>query len=80
MLEIIFNIQTVFLSVLSYLLVWLMNLFLFQQGRPGCGETEAHAILDRFVELGGNFIDTADMYQNGLSESIIGNWLEKYVV
>lgn len=34
-------------------------------------------MLDRFVELGGNFIDTADIYQFGLSETIIGNWLLK---
>jgi len=46
------------------------------QGRPGCDEKEAHAIMDRFIELGGNFIDTADMYQNGLSETIVGNWLK----
>jgi len=29
------------------------------------------------VEAGGNFIDTADIYQFGLSEIIIGNWLVK---
>lgn len=47
------------------------------QGRPGCNEEESHKILDRFVELGGNFIDTADLYINGVSETIIGNWLKK---
>ena len=29
------------------------------------------------MEAGGNFIDTADIYQFGLSEIIIGNWLVK---
>jgi len=48
-----------------------------KDGLAQCSETESHAILDRFVELGGNFIDTADVYQQGLSEEIIGNWLSK---
>ena len=50
-----------------------------QAGRPSCQEKEAHAILDRFVEMGGNFIDCADMYQFGQSEEIVGRWLKKYV-
>ncbi|MDO9590549.1 MAG: aldo/keto reductase [Microcella sp.] len=32
-------------------------------------------ILDRFVELGGTFIDTADAYAGGRSEIMIGNWM-----
>ena len=35
----------------------------------------SHAQLDRFVEAGGNFIDTADVYSAGVSEQIIGRWL-----
>jgi aryl-alcohol dehydrogenase-like predicted oxidoreductase len=35
----------------------------------------AHAQLDRFVERGGNFVDTADVYSRGISEEIIGRWL-----
>ena len=31
--------------------------------------------LDRFVEAGGNFLDTADVYSHGGSEEIIGRWL-----
>jgi aryl-alcohol dehydrogenase-like predicted oxidoreductase len=38
-------------------------------------EQTAHAQLDRFVEHGGNFIDTADVYSRGRSEEIIGRWL-----
>ncbi len=35
----------------------------------------AHAILDRYIELGGNHVDVADTYGNGLAERIVGNWL-----
>jgi aryl-alcohol dehydrogenase (NADP+) len=38
-------------------------------------EEVSHAQLDRFVERGGNFIDTANVYSRGLSEEIIGRWL-----
>ena len=34
-------------------------------------------ILDRFVELGGNFIDTANAYSEGQSEEIIGEWMKE---
>lgn len=33
------------------------------------------AILDRYAELGGSFIDTADSYAGGRSEIMIGNWM-----
>jgi aryl-alcohol dehydrogenase (NADP+) len=36
------------------------------------GEEAAHAQLDRFVEAGGNFIDTANVYSRGVSEEIVG--------
>jgi aryl-alcohol dehydrogenase-like predicted oxidoreductase len=38
-------------------------------------EQTAHQMLDRFVEAGGTFIDTADVYGRGVSEEIIGRWL-----
>lgn len=38
-------------------------------------EKVAHEQLDRFVERGGNFLDTADVYSGGESEKIIGQWL-----
>jgi aryl-alcohol dehydrogenase (NADP+) len=38
-------------------------------------EKVAHAQLDMFVEAGGTFVDTADVYSNGESERIIGRWL-----
>jgi aryl-alcohol dehydrogenase (NADP+) len=37
-------------------------------------EAGAHAQLDRFVEVGGTLVDTADVYSGGLSEQIIGAW------
>lgn len=42
-----------------------------------CTEETAFAILDAFVAAGGNFIDTADVYQKGESERILGRWLKK---
>ncbi len=38
-------------------------------------EPTSHRLLDQYVAAGGNFIDTADVYSAGLSESIIGRWL-----
>ncbi len=38
---------------------------------------ESHTILDRFVDAGGNFVDTADVYSQGTSEQIIGDWLKR---
>ena len=38
-------------------------------------EKTAHGQLDLFVERGGNFVDTADVYSGGRSEVIIGRWL-----
>lgn len=46
-------------------------------------ERASHAMLDFFVDRGGNFLDTADMYSNwapnnpgGVSERIIGTWMK----
>jgi aryl-alcohol dehydrogenase-like predicted oxidoreductase len=38
-------------------------------------EPASRAMLDRFLEIGGNFIDTANVYAEGRSEEIIGRWL-----
>ncbi|WP_395646562.1 aldo/keto reductase [Terricaulis sp.] len=47
-------------------------------------EATSHAVLDAFVDLGGNAIDTADVYsawapghEGGESERVIGAWLKK---
>src|SRR6266478_7180527 len=39
------------------------------------GETTAGKILDRFIEVGGNFLDTANVYAAGASEEILGRIL-----
>jgi aryl-alcohol dehydrogenase-like predicted oxidoreductase len=43
----------------------------------GSTEEESHAIIDRFCELGGNFLDTANFYTKGHSELIIGDYVNK---
>ena len=40
-------------------------------------QAAAHAILDTYVEAGGDFIDTADVYTGGASEEIVGRWLSQ---
>ena len=46
-------------------------------GMPGwgCEEAESLALIDRFLEAGGNFIDTADAYSGTISEEICGKAL-----
>lgn len=41
----------------------------------GSSVEESEAVLDRYLELGGNFIDTANAYTKGHSEKIIGDHL-----
>lgn len=43
-------------------------------------ERATTGILDRFVELGGSFIDTADSYAGGRSEIMIGNWMRRRAI
>jgi aryl-alcohol dehydrogenase-like predicted oxidoreductase len=38
-------------------------------------ETTSGAMLDRFLDAGGNFVDTADVYSDGVSEEITGRVL-----
>ncbi|MBL0212460.1 MAG: aldo/keto reductase [Myxococcales bacterium] len=46
--------------------------------KVGSDEDTSHAVLDRALEKGINFVDTADVYgQDGLSERVLGNWFEK---
>ena len=47
-------------------------------------EPQSHAVLNAYTELGGNFIDTADVYSEwgeghvgGESETVIGNWMRE---
>lgn len=41
-------------------------------------EATSGAILEAFVEAGGTFLDTADVYSKGVSEEIIGRWLKSH--
>jgi len=40
-----------------------------------CSKETSFEILDTFTGLGGNFIDTANAYQNGESETRLGEWM-----
>jgi aryl-alcohol dehydrogenase-like predicted oxidoreductase len=42
----------------------------------GADEATAYALADRFVEAGGNFFDTSNIYNQGQSETMLGNWLK----
>jgi len=42
----------------------------------GADEPAAHALADRFVAAGGNFFDTSNTYNEGMSETILGAWLK----
>ena len=39
---------------------------------------ESHRMLDRFLEAGGTFIDTADTYSDGGSEETLAPWLARH--
>jgi aryl-alcohol dehydrogenase-like predicted oxidoreductase len=51
---------------------------------PGASKEEAKKIFDLFVSKGGNFIDTANVYQNGTSEKYVGEFIsserERFVI
>ena len=39
-------------------------------------EAASFAMMDDYAKAGGNFIDTADVYSTGASETIVGRWLK----
>jgi aryl-alcohol dehydrogenase-like predicted oxidoreductase len=43
----------------------------------GCSPAEAEAMIDEYLGRGGNFIDTANIYTNGHSEKILGDYLAR---
>lgn len=47
----------------------------FGAGRWGAEDATARAIFDRYVEAGGNLLDTADVYSGGESEKMVGRFL-----
>ncbi len=42
----------------------------------GADEPAARSLFRRYVEAGGNFIDTADLYVNGRSEELLGTFMK----
>jgi aryl-alcohol dehydrogenase-like predicted oxidoreductase len=42
----------------------------------GSSKEESRRVLDAFLEAGGNFIDTANVYTNGTSETLLGEFLK----
>ena len=42
----------------------------------GAAEDTARGMFDRYLEAGGNFIDTADLYTDGASEELLGKFVE----
>ena len=43
----------------------------------GSEESTARAIFDRYLEVGGNMLDTADGYTNGKSEELLGKFIQE---
>ncbi len=41
-------------------------------------EAASHRVMDRAFELGINFIDTANSYEKGATEAIVGSWLQHH--
>jgi aryl-alcohol dehydrogenase-like predicted oxidoreductase len=42
----------------------------------GADDVAAHALADKYVDAGGNFFDTSNIYNKGESERILGAWLK----
>lgn len=47
----------------------------FGTARWGMAEPAARAVFDAYVEAGGNFVDTADVYAGGRSEEMLGTFI-----
>ncbi len=47
----------------------------FGNPRWGSEDAEARSIFDAYVDAGGNFIDTADVYVKGTSEELVGRYI-----
>ena len=47
----------------------------FGTARWGSTDKVSESIFHTYIEAGGNFIDTADVYSNGRSEELIGSYI-----
>lgn len=43
----------------------------------GSSEDTARKIFNAYIDVGGNFVDTADLYTNGTSESLVGKYIKE---
>lgn len=49
----------------------------FGAQRWGSSDAEARAVFDAYVDAGGNFVDTADVYAGGRSEELVGRYVRE---
>jgi aryl-alcohol dehydrogenase-like predicted oxidoreductase len=49
----------------------------FGTARWGSADDESRAVFDAYVDAGGNFIDTADVYAGGRSEELVGDFVAR---
>ena len=49
----------------------------FGTPRWGSADDVSQAVFDAYVEAGGNFIDTADVYSGGRSEELLGGYVAR---
>jgi len=49
-----------------------------EEGSRGTDASESKKIIKKFIDEGGNFIDTADVYSKGISEKIVGEAVKEY--
>ncbi len=47
----------------------------FGTARWGSGEDDSRAVFNAYVDAGGNFVDTADVYASGQSEEMLGKFI-----
>lgn len=47
----------------------------FGAARWGSGEEDSRAVFNAYVDAGGNFVDTADVYSAGLGEEMLGRFI-----
>lgn len=47
----------------------------FGTARWGTGEGTSRAVFDAYIDAGGNFVDTADVYSGGRSEEMLGTFV-----
>jgi aryl-alcohol dehydrogenase-like predicted oxidoreductase len=50
----------------------------FGTARWGSGPDASRAVFNAYVEAGGNFIDTADVYSSGRSEELLGSFIAEH--